>query len=203
MEKKIVITIGRQFGSGGKCIADILGQRLGIPVYDNELISRAAQESGFSQDFFTRSDEKKRFLSLSTIFSGNFISDSENFMSDKGLFKIQSETIRSIADQGSAIIVGRCSDYILRDCDFTFDVFLTSPAEIRAERVAKRMGLSLEKAADLIEKKDKDRAEYYNYYTFGDWGVASTYDLCIDSSILGFEGTADMIIEFAKKAGKI
>ena len=200
MEKKIVITIGRQFGSGGKCIADILGQRLGIPVYDNELISRAAQESGFSQDFFTRSDEKKRFLSLSTIFSGNFISDSENFMSDKGLFKIQSETIRSIADQGSAIIVGRCSDYILRDCDFTFDVFLTSPAEIRAERVAKKLGDELESD---IEKKDKDRAEYYNYYTFGDWGVASTYDLCIDSSILGFEGTADMIIEFAKKAGRI
>lgn len=203
MEKKIVITIGRQFGSGGKCIADILGQKLGIPVYDNELISRAAQESGFSQDFFTRSDEKKRFLSLSTIFSGNFISDSENFMSDKDLFMIQSETIRSIADQGSAIIVGRCSDYILRDCDFTLDVFLTSPAEVRAERVAERMGVTMEKAISLIEKKDKDRAEYYNYYTFGDWGIASTYDICVDSSILGFEGTADMIIEFAKKAGKI
>ena len=124
-------------------------------------------------------------------------------MSDKGLFKIQSETIRSIAEQGSAVIVGRCSDYILRDCDFTLDIFLTSPADVRAERVAERMGLSLEKAMELIEKKDKGREEYYNYYTFGNWGMASSYDLCLDSSILGLEGTADFIIDFAQKSGKI
>ncbi len=203
MEKKIVITIGRQFGSGGKCIADILGSRLGIPVYDSELIIRAAQESGFSQDLFVQSDEKKRFLSLSSIFAGNYGSYSENYMSDKGLFKIQSDTIRRIAEQGSAVIVGRCSDYILRDCGYTLDIFLTCPIQIRAERVAERMGISLEKALDLVEKKDKGRAEYYNYYTFGNWGAADTYDLCMDSSLLGLEGTADFIIDFAKKSGKI
>lgn len=203
MDKKIVITIGRQFGSGGKCIADILGERLGIPVYDSELISRAAQESGFSKDLFIQSDEKRRFMSLSSIFAGSYGSDCENFMSDKGLFKIQSDTIRRIADQGSAIIVGRCSDYILRDNGFTLDVFVTCPIQIRAERVAERMGISLEKALELVEKKDKGRAEYYNYYTFGNWGTADTYDLCLDSSILGLEGSADFIIDFAKRSGKI
>lgn len=203
MDKKIIITIGRQFGSGGKCVADALGKKLGIPVYDNELILKAAQDSGFSAELFVQSDEKRRFFSLSSIFAGNMNTDTENYMSDKGLFKMQCETIRKIASQGSAIIVGRCSDYILRDVDGVLDVFLTSPAEIRAARVAERMGISLEKAAEMVEKRDKARAEYYNYYTFGDWGVASTYDLCIDSSILGIEETADFIIDFARKSGKI
>lgn len=199
--KKIIITIGRQFGSGGKCIADILGRKLGLPVYDSELITKAAQDSGFSAELFMESDEKKRFFSLASIFTNGYSSDTENYMSDKGLFKIQSETIRRIAEQGSAIIIGRCSDYILRDYDCTLDVFLTSPAEVRAERIAERLGISIEKAASIIESKDKSRAEYYNYYTFGDWGVASTYDICIDSSILGYEATAEFIIEFARKAG--
>ena len=199
--KKIIITIGRQFGSGGKCIADILGSKLGLPVYDSELITKAAQDSGFSAELFMESDEKKRFFSLASIFTTGYSSDTENYMSDKGLFKIQSETIRRIAEQGSAIIIGRCSDYILRDYDCTLDVFLTSPAEVRAERIAERLGISTEKAASIIESKEKSRAEYYNYYTFGDWGVASTYDICIDSSILGYEATAEFIIEFARKAG--
>jgi len=203
MEKKIIITIGRQFGSGGKCVADALGQKLGIPVYDNELITKAAQDSGFSAELFVQSDEKRRFFSLSSIFAGNYSADTENYMSDKGLFKMQCHTIRKIAEQGSAIIVGRCSDYILRDMDCVLDVFLTSPAEVRAERVSERMGISMEKAVEMVEEKDKGRSEYYNYYTFGNWGVASTYDLCIDSSILGIDGTADFIIDFARKAGLI
>lgn len=203
MEKKIIITIGRQFGSGGKCVADALGRKLGIQVYDNELIMKAAQDSGFSAEFFVKSDEKRRIFSLSSIFANTFQADTENFMSDNELFKMQSETIRKIAEQGSAIIVGRCSDYILRDMDCVLDIFLTSPEEVRAERVAERMDIDLEKAVALIERKDKGRSEYYNYYTFGEWGVASTYDLCLDSSILGTEGTADFIIDFARKAGKL
>ena len=202
MEKKIIINIGRQFGGGGLGVAHELGRKLGIPVYDKELITKAAQDSGFSKAIFEESDEKKRFFSLSSIFANRF-GDTENYMSDRGLFKMQSETIRKIAEQGSAIIVGRCADYILRDMECTLDVFLTSPLEIRAARIAERSGLSLEEAEKLAEEKDKNRAEYYNYYTFTDWGVASTYDLCIDSSALGIEGTADLIIEFARKAGKL
>ena len=122
-------------------------------------------------------------------------------MSDRGLFKLQSETIRMIAEQGSAIIVGRCSDYILRDMDCILNVFLTSPDEVRAKRISEREGIRIEAAEKVIEEKDKKRADYYNYYTFGNWGVASNYDLCIDSHILGFEGTANFIIDFARKAG--
>ena len=203
MKKNIIITIGRQFGCGGKRIAEALGSKLGIPVYDHELIIKAAQESGFSAEFFERSDEKKRFFSLTSIFAGSYNSDTENYMSDKGLFKIQCETIQSIAEQGSAIIVGRCSDYVLRDRKNTLNVFLTSPLEDRVKRISETEGVTLEKAEEIVEKQDKNREEYYNYYTFGNWGVASNYDLCLDSSIAGIEGTADIIIEFARKAGLI
>lgn len=122
-------------------------------------------------------------------------------MSDKNLFNIQCSTIRNIAEQGSAVIVGRCSDYVLRDSGCTLDVFLTSSDEVRAARIMEREGLTKEKALELMERRDKARADYYNYYTFGNWGVASTYDLCLDSGLLGIEGTADFIIEYARRAG--
>ncbi len=198
MEKKIIISIGRQFGGGGLAVAHELGQKLGIPVYDKEIINKAAQDSGFSAEVFMERDERKSLFSFSAIFANRF-SETENYMSDRGIFKMQSETIMKIAEQGSAVIVGRCSDYILRDRTDVLSVFLTSPAEVRVQRIAERCGISIEEAERLIEEKDSKREEYYNYYTFGDWGKASTYDLCIDSSILGIEGTADMIIEFARR----
>lgn len=201
MEKKIIINIGRQFGGGGLGVAMELGKKLGIPVYDRELITKAAQDSGFSAELFVQSDEKRRIFSLSSIFTSIYSSPTENYMSDKGLFEIQCATIRKIAQQGSAIIVGRCSDYVLRDLDCTLNVFLTSPLSERVARICERHNLEAEKAESLILQKDKAREEYYNYYTFGNWGVASTYDLCIDSSILGIEGTADFIIDFARKSG--
>ena len=196
--KKIIITIGRQFGSGGLAVARELGKRLGIPVYDNELIIKAAQDSGFSEEIFIRNDERKSLFSLSAIFGGE-----ESCMSENGLFKIQCEAIRHIAEQGSAVIVGRCSDYVLRGMDCTLDVFLTSPVEIRAERIIERHAVSLDEALEMIERRDRSRAEYYNYFTFGNWGIASTYDLCLNSSLLGIKGTADLIIEFARRRGML
>ena len=201
MEKKIIINIGRQFGGGGLGVASELGRKLGIPVFDRELIARAAQDSGFSAELFEQSDEKRRIFSLSSIFTSLISSPTENYMSDNGLFEIQCSTIRKIAEQGSAIIVGRCSDYVLRDMDCVLNVFLTSPLSIRVERICERHNLSAEKAEALILQKDKAREEYYNYYTFGNWGIAASYDLCVDSSILGIEGTADFIIDFAKRTG--
>ncbi len=199
MAKKILITIGRQFGSGGKAVAHILSHKLGIPVYDNELIVEAAKKSGFSKDLFEGSDEKKRPFSLSSIFSSNRYGHfSDNYINDADLFRIQSETIRSLAEKGSAIFVGRASDFVLRDMG-SIDVFLTSPLEVRKGFVAEREGITPEAAGEMILKREKEREAYYNYLTFGNWGVASNYDLCIDSSLLGFEGTADLIIEFIRK----
>lgn len=187
--KKIIINIGRQFGSGGKNTAEILGQKLGVAVYDTELITEAAKKSGFSKDFLTTSDEDTNFFKLG--FNNSFISNNS-------FFQIQSDAIRNIAEQGSAIFVGRASDYILRDMD-CLDVFITSPLEVRAKRISERKSISIEAAEALIAKKDRRREAFYNYVTFGNWGMASNYDLCIDSSILGIEGTADFIIDFAKK----
>ena len=187
MEHHTLITIGRQIGSGGKLVAQELGRRLDIPVYDQELIARAAEESGFSQEILRKNDEKRSLFS----FRGAF---------DDELFGIQSDAIRSIADRGDAILVGRCADYVLRD-RLCLDVFLSAPAEVRARRVAERRGISIQEAAKFISKGDRSRETYYNYFTFGNWGVASNYDLCLDTSLTGIEGAAEIIIDFARRMG--
>mgnify|MGYP002518399935 CR=1 FL=1 len=152
MKKKIIINIGRQFGGGGRGVAYELGRKLDIPVYDREIISQAAKDSGFGAEFFKERDEKRGFFSLAGMFTSGF-GDTENYMSDRGIFKLQSQTIEKIAEQGSAVIVGRCADYILRDNENTLNVFLTSPLEVRAERIASRQGMSLEEAkAKSIEQ---------------------------------------------------
>ena len=198
-----VITIGRQFGSGGGMVAVEIGKRLGIPVYDNELISRAAEESGFSKELFTRSDEKRSLFSLSGFFAPwRSLHCGESFISDDAMFKIQSDVIREIAEKGPAILIGRCADYILRDME-TLDVFVCAPMDYRIRRICEREGLAEKEAEALILRKDKTRSTYYNYYTLETWGEAAGYDLCIDSSILGIDGTADAIIEFGRRAGKI
>lgn len=178
-----------------------LGRKLGIPVYDQELIVKAAEQSGFSKELFANSDEKRNLLALSSFIVdvGRFGS-ADNYMSDNQLFVIQSNVIRSLADKGPAIFIGRCSDYILRDRK-CLDVFVTATDEVRIKRIAERMNITPEQADSLMRKKDRTRETYYNYYTFGNWGVASNYDLCVDSSVLGIEGTADMIIDFCRRAG--
>ncbi len=201
--KKIIINIGRQFGSGGKAVADKIGEILGIPVYDNELLAKAAQDFGFTEELFRNRDEKKRSLTLSSIFSSSIFGGGSYLTDDSALFKMQAQTIRNIAEKGSAVIVGRAADYILRDMDCCLDVFLTAPLSFRTERVAERMGMPAESARDFIGKKEKERENFYNCFTFGNWGVASTYDLCVDTSLLGVEGTAEFIIEFAKLSQKL
>lgn len=200
-DNELIINVGRQFGSGGRLVALALGRKLGIPVYDQELIAKAAEQSGFSKELFANSDEKRNLLALSSFIVdvGRFGS-ADNYMSDNQLFVIQSNVIRSLADKGPAIFIGRCSDYILRDRK-CLDVFVTATDEVRIKRIAERMNITPEQADSLMRKKDRTRETYYNYYTFGNWGVASNYDLCVDSSVLGIEGTADMIIDFCRMAG--
>ncbi len=198
-----IINIGRQFGSGGRRVAAALGVRLDIPVYDNELIAEAAQKSGFSKDLFLQRDEHKSNFTLSNLFGSiNRYGSAESFLNDNRLFKIQSDVILELAQQGPAVFVGRASDYVLREMD-CLDVFITAPLEIRIKDVAEREGISMDEAESMIAKRDRDREAYYNYLTFGNWGVASNYDLCIDSSILGIEGTADFIVDFGRKSGLI
>ena len=191
MENRVIINIGRQFGSGGRTVASLIGRKLGIEVYDNELLLKAAENSGVHPEFFRHNDERKRFFTFGY---------SQNAINDEGLFKIQSDAIRSIAENGSAVFVGRAADYVLRDLR-CLDVFVSAPLEWRKALVAERSRLSSEEAEKLIVKKDKTREYWYNFFTFGNWGVASNYDLCVDSSILGLEGTADLIIDFARREG--
>lgn len=203
MSKEIrIINIGREFGSGGRAVAAELGRLLGIPVYDNELITKAAEESGFSKQLFAGKDEKRSLFSISSFFSSGRYSMSDNYLSDNELFKIQGNVIRKLADESPCIFIGRCSDYILRDRNDTLDVFVCAPMEERINRICERENLSREDAEDLIIRKDRTRKTYYDYFTFGDWGMASNYDLCIDSSKLGIEGTAQFIIDFKDKLAK-
>ena len=201
-QKNTIINIGRQFGSGGKLIALRISEVLGIPVYDNELISKAADESGFSKELFERSDEKRSIFTMSSFLGGGRFGSAQNYVGDNELFKIQSEVIRNIAEKGPAIFVGRCSNYILRDSE-CLDVFISAPLDDRVKRVAERLGISAEEARDRIGKQDRTRETYYNFFTFGNWGDAADYDLCVDSSLLGIEGTSDLIIDFGRKAGLI
>ena len=200
--KKTIIVIGRQFGSGGKLVAETIGRILDIPVYDKELIAKAAEESGFSKELFRKSDEKRNLFSISSFFSSGRFGPGDNYVGDNELFKIQSKVIQGIAEKSPAVFVGRCADYILRETD-RLSVFITAPLEDRIRRVCGRMGTDRNEASSMIQKVDRSRAAYYNFFSFGDWGVASNYDLCVDSSILGIEKTAEMIISFGKEGGKI
>ena len=192
MGKHVIITVGRQFGSGGKQIAMAIGEKLGIKVYDNEILSEAARMSGFSKDVFETRDEKRRLWGIGY----------PSGLNDTDLFRMQSDVIRDIASREDAIFLGRAADYVLRDMD-CLDVFVWAPMEVRKNNVCAREGIAPDEAESYIFKKDRKRAEFYNFFTFGHWGKASGYDLCIDSSILGIEGTADFIIEFGRRCGKI
>ena len=181
-----IITIGRSFGSAGGHIGHAIGQKLGIPFYDNDLISKVAEEEGFSSFFAS---------SRLGYMDGGYVNDNV-------LFKIQSEVIRNIAERGDAILIGRCADYILRDMD-CLNVFVSAPEEYRIKSLMKSENISADEAEKLMRRKDRTRETYYNYYTFGAWGHASNYHLCVDSSILGIEGTAELIVDFGRRCGKI
>ena len=200
-DEKTLISVGRQFGSGGRQVADALGEKLGLKVYDNELISQAAAESGFSEHLLARSDEKRRIFSISNFLTSGRFGVPDNYLGDNGMFMIQSQVIKNIAEKESAIFIGRCSDYILRNSD-CLSVFISAPMVNRVKRVSERMGLSELEAENLILKKDKSRENYYNYFTFRSWGKADNYHICLDSSVLGIDGTADAIIRFLKARDK-
>ena len=200
MDKKFVINIGRQLGSGGRGIAAILAKHYGITAYDRNLIELAAKESGFSQEFFENADEKKSHGFFHSIFSNravaNALGSNDSCLSNDALFKVQSDIIRDLAEKESCVFVGRCADYILRDHPYCINLFFTANLEDRVARMAGEKGITAEQAEELIERTDRRRAGYYNYYSGKTWGAAESYDLCVNTSRLGFEGTAKMLIDF-------
>ena len=203
METKIIINIGRQLGSGGHDIGRMLAQDFNAQYYDREILNIAAKESGFSEEFFEKNDERKGFLRsfLHLPYSNSSTGDSfyQNNFSQEGLFKFQSDAIRKEAEKGSCVFVGRCADYVLRDFPNTVNIFITAPMQYRIDNIAKKLDVSPEEARKVIEQGEKRRAEYYNYYTGKRWGAAKSYDLCIDASILGLEQTEKFIAEFIRK----
>lgn len=201
-----VINIGRSLGSGGRAIGHILAKECGIEYYDREILSLAAKESGFCAEVFEKNDEKNRFLrTLGNIipFIGGGTTYYSNELSNENLFRIQSEAIRKAAADHSCIFIGRCADYVLRDYPRCVNVFITADMKDRIANVMKWSNCSAEKAEEIIEKGDSQRADFYNFYSSGTWGAASTYHLCINSSVLGIEATAAFIKEFIlKKLGE-
>lgn len=194
-----IINIGRSLGSGGRAIGHILAKDFGIAYYDREILNLAAKESGFCAEVFERNDEKNRFLrTLGNIipFIGGGATYYDNELSNENLFRIQSEAIRNAAADHSCIFIGRCADYVLRDNPRCVNVFITANMEDRIASVMKWNNCTAEKAQEIIEKGDSERASFYNFYSSGTWGAASTYHLCINSSVLGIEETAVLIKNF-------
>ncbi|MDL2222634.1 cytidylate kinase-like family protein [Bacteroidales bacterium OttesenSCG-928-M11] len=198
MKHNLIITIGRQLGSGGKLIGEMLSQKLEIPCYDKELILLASKESGIEKEAFEQMDEKSRFSFFSNVYSfrsGHMGVSSGNYLTNESLFQIQSDVIRKLAEKESCIFVGRCADYILRDNTNLISTFISANIEDRIQRVATMQNITHKEAQTLIEQTDKKRAGYYNYYSNKTWGMSTSYDICINSSLLDLERTAELICE--------
>lgn len=198
----IIINVGRQLGSGGHDIGRMLALDFNAKYYDRELLNLAAKESGFSEKIFEENDEKKGFLrgllNVQTAHLGGGNLYKSNF-SQESLFQFQSDAIRKAAKEGSCVFVGRCADYILRDFKNVVNIFVTASMDFRINQVMVKRNITREEARHFIEHGESRRAQYYNYYTGKKWGAAESYDLCIDSSILGLVETEKLIADFIRK----
>ena len=201
--KHIIICIGRQLGSGGHDIARMLAMDFNANYYDRELLNLAAKESGFSEKFFEENDEKKGFFkslfNMQAPHLGGTSSLYRTNFSQESLFQFQSDAIRKAAEEGSCVFVGRCADYVLRDMPNVVKVFITASMRSRIDKLLAQRSMTPQQAKRYILQAEEKRASYYNYYTGKTWGAAESYDLCIDSSILGLEETEKLIADFIRK----
>ena len=196
-----IITIGRQYGSGGHEIGQKLAEKFNVRYFDKELLKRAAKDSGMCPEIFENHDERptSSFLYNLVMDTYSFGLNNSNYFDmpiSHKVFLAQFEAIKNIANEGSCVIVGRCADYALSEYNNCLNIFIYADLSKRIERVSRINGVSADDAKDLIIKKDKQRANYYNYYSTKKWGHADTYDLCVDSSVLGTEGTVELISQF-------
>ena len=201
MAKKCIITIGRQFGSGGRYVGRLLAEKLGVPFYDKELLSEAAKQSGICEEILEDHDEKPtRSLLCSLVTGMQHHVGSGNFYMDMPLnhriFLAQFDAIRKLAEEGSCVIVGRCADYVLREDPDAVSVFVKADMPSKVARAVKYYGVEEDKAEERIRKADKQRASYYNYYATATWGDVDNYDLVVDTGVLGVEGAVELIAKF-------
>ncbi len=202
-----IITIGRQYGSAGREIGSKLAQKLNIPFYDKDLLTRAAKESGFCQEMLETHDERptNSFLYNLVMDTYSFGYNSSSFVDmpiSHKVFLAQFDTIKKIADEGPCVIVGRCADYALADYPNCVNVFIHSDEAHKIKRIMEKYQLTEAKAKDAIIKKDKQRQSYYNYYSSKKWGRSDTYDLSVNSGKLGVDGTVDLIIQYVEDVEK-
>lgn len=191
----MIITIGRQHGSSGREIARLLAEKLDIKCYDKEIVDEAANHSDFSRDLIEAFDEKR--MSAFILHAGGY-GLNENFRLNMQVVSAQFETMRNIAEKGDCIFVGRCADYILRDFKDLVSVFILGDMDERLKCLERRQGLDVVEARKKIKEVDKDRSSFYRYYSDQTWGDAQNYDLCINSSKLGVEGTVQVILDYIK-----
>ena len=203
MDKKVVITIARQYGSGGRTIGEMLAKDMGIHYYDKELIKLASEDSGINERLFVNADEKikmtKLFKMVKKVYNGQLIPpESDDFVPDHNLFNYQAKVIKQLAEEESCVMIGRCADYVLKDYDNVLSVFIHAPKDYCMEQAAKKVSMSSRELEKYIAKTDKRRAEYYKFYTGREWTDARNYDLCLDSSKLGFERCVEEIQAYLK-----
>ena len=204
MEKNI-ITISREFGSGGRSIGRLVAQKLGIPFYDKELVNQIALESGFAPKFVEDHGEHSPGTSLfSYAFAPQGVPGVMNGLSTADfLWNIQCNVILQLAEKGPCVIVGRNADYILKDRKDTLNVFIHADMDFRADRIVRLYGESEKSPQNRLNEKDKRRKVNYQHYTGRNWGEAKNYDLCLKSSTLGIEACADIIAEMAMGANHV
>lgn len=198
--EKVVITIARQYGSGGRTVGEMLADRLGIHFYNKELMKLASEDSGINEALFVNADERAKgswIFGAPNVYSGELIPpESSEFTSNDNLFNYQAKVIRRLAEEESCVIVGRCADFVLKDYDNVLSVFVHAPHDFCMEQAAKKHSMSTKELEKFIQRTDKFRAEYYKYHTGREWTDARNYDLCLDSSKLGFDRCVEEIIAY-------
>ena len=201
MKKHFVITIGREFGSGGRQIGMALAEKLGVKCYDKELLAIAAKESGLSEEILNSLDERPTnsflySLVMDTYSMGYSTSSYIDMPLNQKAFMAQYDTIKKLAEEESCIIVGRCADYALKDRDDCFTVFIKASMDSKIARISRIYNLPEDKAKDMITKNNKKRSSYYNFYANRKWGDSRTYDLCLDSGVLGIDGAVELLSSY-------
>ena len=198
MEGQVIISIGREFGSGGHEVAELIAQKLEIYLIDDKLLYDLATEKKIPYEEIKKYDERPKMPFLSRTVAGYTSAMEEH------LAKMQFEYLKKMAERGeSFVIVGRCSEFVLKDYACMTSAFIRGDVETKVQRVMKKYELSAEEAKKLMKKKDATRKAYHNYYCDGKWGDSRNYDLCINSSKLGIEGTVDVILSFIQKKGDV